>query len=308
MKGYTSLKSAVLKGKIRTRFLFAAIGSFLFLFSACEKDINIKLNASVSNLVVDASIENDRPPIVILTQSLEYFNTISKQALASSFVRNAKVTIEDGDRKVELVQDSIPNVQGYTLYYYTSPITSGFVGQLKKNYKLTIEANGKIYQATTTIPAITKKIDSLYWEPLPMAKDSLKARLVIRATDPKGLGDYIRYWTKVNSEPFLPGLNSVYEDDIIDGTTYTLPIDKGVDRNVQFSDSSLLFKRGDTIVMKLCNIDRVTYDFWRTYEFSFQSIGNPFSSPTKILTNLNNGGVGYFGGYGCQYRTVIIPK
>ena len=82
----------------------------------------------------------------------------------------------------------------------------------------------------------------------------------------------------------------------------------GFDKNAEFSDSLSFFKRGDTVTLKLCNIDKVTYDFWRTYEFSFQSIGNPFSSPTRILGNISNDALGYFGGYGAQYHTIIIPK
>jgi len=60
--------------------------------------------------------------------------------------------------------------------------------------------------------------------------------------------------------------------------------------------------------LKLCNIDKATYDFWRTFEFNFQSIGNPFSSPIKVLGNISGNALGYFGGYAAQYRTLIIPK
>jgi hypothetical protein len=81
-----------------------------------------------------------------------------------------------------------------------------------------------------------------------------------------------------------------------------------VNKNADNSDTSLYFRRGDTAILKLCNIDKATYDFWRTYEFNFQSIGNPFSSPTKVINNVSNGALGYFGGYAAQYRTLIIPK
>ena len=43
-------------------------------------------------------------------------------------------------------------------------------------------------------------------------------------------------------------------------------------------------------------------------EYSYQSIGNPFSSPTKVLGNISNNALGYFGGYAAQYDTIIIPK
>jgi hypothetical protein len=132
--------------------------------------------------------------------------------------------------------------------------------------------------------------------------------MMIKATDKPGFGDYIRYFTKTNSDPFFPGFNSVFDDQVIDGKTYTIQVDRGINKNVDNNDTDIYFNPGDTATLKLCNIDRVTFDFWRTFEFSFQSIGNPFSSPTKILSNISNGGLGYFGGYGAQYRTIVIPK
>jgi hypothetical protein len=60
------------------------------------------------------------------------------------------------------------------------------------------------------------------------------------------------------------------------------------------------------VTLKLCNIDKATYDFWRTMEFAYSSVGNPFSSPTKVLSNISGGALGYFGGYAAQFKTIII--
>lgn len=279
----------------------------LFL-SSCEKDITIKLDPSQNRLVVDASIENNQPPIVFLSKSIDFFGKINPQILSASLVRGAKVTISDGTSTVVLTEDSV--VRGNTrVYYYTTSGTSQFFrGKVGTRYTLSIDALGSIYTASTTIPQITRKIDSLWWEKVPLADDTNDVRVMLTGTDKPGLGDYIRYYTKRGQEPFLPGFNSVFDDQIIDGTTYTVQVDKGFDKNAEFSDSLSYFKRGDTVTLKLCNIDKATYDFWRTYEFSFQSIGNPFSSPTRILGNISNDALGYFGGYGAQYRTIIIPK
>ena len=69
---------------------------------SCEKDITIQLDPSVSRLVVDATIENGRPPMVFLSKSLDYFSKIDPAVLSSSFVRNAKVRISDGSTEVLL--------------------------------------------------------------------------------------------------------------------------------------------------------------------------------------------------------------
>ena len=58
----------------------------------------------------------------------------------------------------------------------------------------------------------------------------------------------------------------------------------------------------------MTNIDKVCFDFWRTIEYSYSSIGNPFSSPTKVLSNISGGALGYFGGYAVQYKSINIPK
>src|SRR5437763_16355233 len=123
----------------------------------------------------------------------------------------------------------------------------------------------------------------MWWKPAPINPDTNKVVVMVKSSDPPGLRNYIRYYTKRNSGPFLPGENSVYDDQFIDGTTYEIPVDPGIDRNNKVSYEDNYFKRGDTVTLKLCNIDRTTFKFWSTMEFAYQSIGNPFASPNKVL-------------------------
>jgi hypothetical protein len=60
--------------------------------------------------------------------------------------------------------------------------------------------------------------------------------------------------------------------------------------------------------VKFANIDKATFDFWRTMEYNYQSIGSPFSSPTEVLGNVSNGALGYFGGYAVQYISLKVPE
>jgi hypothetical protein len=279
--------------------------------ASCEKDITIRLDETAETLVVDASIENGRPPLVILSRSLSFFSEINPEILAASFVRNAEVYVSDGVNRHRLREDSLENLPGKYIYYYTNdplnPATA-ITGRLEGSYTLDITSGGKSFSARTTIPAITRRIDSLWWEKVDKADDTNQVKVIIRATDKPGFGNYIRYFTKTNVERFLPGFNSVFDDQVIDGTTYTFPVDRGFDKNLDVQDYEPFFYRGDTVTVKLCEIDKVTYDFWRTFEFSYQSVGNPFSTPVKVLSNISNGALGYFGGYAAQYRTLVIPK
>lgn len=283
---------------------------FIVLFlSSCEKNINFVLHESTAVLVVDASIENNQPPIVILTKSLDYFSRIDAQILANSFVHNADVHISNGVLNHKLKEYFIDSTGGYRVYFYsidTMNLATAFTGLFNTTYSLKINSDGKEYSAITTIPILAKKPDTLWWKPAPFNDDTNKVVVITRASDPPGLGNYIRYYTKKNKGPFLPGENSVYDDQFVDGTTYEIPVDPGVDRNNKISFDKNYFKLGDTVTLKLCNIDKTTFKFWSTMEFGYQSIGNPFSSPTKVIGNISNGALGAFCGYAAFYKTLII--
>ncbi len=292
-------------------WVYCFFGSMAFSLSACEKDIDLELKDEPPKLVVEATIENGTAPVVILSNSLDYFAQISPQLLFSSFVRGAEVYVSNGTLTHKLKEYTTALGGGYSLSYYSvdsTNLSTAFVGELNKSYTLRIVAASKEYTAKTTIPNTTRRIDSIWVKAGPPQLDTNKVIVMVRATDPPGFGDYIRYFTSRNGGPFLPAINSVFDDLFIDGTTYELQVQAGVDRNTTIEEDDLFFNKGDTITFKLSNIDRPTYDFWRTVEYSYQSVGNPFSTPTKVLGNISGGALGYFGGYATQYRRLIIPK
>ena len=281
------------------------------LCSSCEKAISFKLDNTQPSLVVEATIENGQAPVVILSSSYDYFSTISPEILAASFVHGAVITISNGTKTHQLKEYFFNTSANLKVYYYSidsANLSTAFVGTFNTSYLLNIQANGKAYTATTTIPLLAKQVDSLWWKKAPDNPDSNKIVLVAKITDPPGFGNYIRYFTKTNRDPFFPGQNSVFDDQIIDGKTYTADVERGINRNEKLDQENYsFFNRGDTVTLKFANIDKPSYDFWRTMEYSYASIGNPFSSPTKVLGNIN-GALGYFGGYAAQYKTIIVPK
>jgi len=298
-----------------SHFSFSQLRIFIFILfflSSCEKDITIHLKDSQAQLVVEATIENGKPPIVFLSSSLDYFSQITTEILAQSFVHNAKVIVSDSSTSVQLKEYATPvDTSGNLVYYYTvdSLNSTNFTGSLNHSYSLRIEVNSKVYNSQTTIPPLAKKIDSIWWKQAPDNPDTNKIVVEAKVTDPPGLGNYIRYFTSENDGPFFPGLNSVFDDQIVDGTTYNVDVDKGVNRNEKIDlNNYAFFERGDSVIVKFCNIDKATYDFWRTMEYNYQSIGNPFSTPTTVISNISNNALGYFGGYAAQYVSLRIPK
>ncbi|MBC7866109.1 MAG: DUF4249 domain-containing protein [Gloeobacteraceae cyanobacterium ES-bin-316] len=282
----------------------------LMALYSCEKDIDFDLKESEPVLNVDAQIENGLAPTVILTKSFSYYQQIDPALLAASFVRNAEVYLSNGTTTHRLKEYSVPLAPGFSAYYYSidsADLATAFVGELNKTYNLRIVAEGKEYTAVTNIPAAVNFPDSLWFKTAPQNPDTSLRVLYMRATDPPGRGNYVRYFTKRNSEPFLPGEN-VFDDQVIDGSTYEIQLPQGVDRNDsdQEEDSSF-YKRGDTVTLKFCAINKASYNFWNTWEFAYQSIGNPFAQPNKVLGNISNGALGVFVGYGAGYKTLIAP-
>jgi hypothetical protein len=289
----------------------AVIISICICLVSCEKNIDFVPRDSTPSVVIDAFIENGRPPEVRLSRSMNYFTRLTPELLSSSFIHDAKVVMSNGTRTHELKEYMRELTTGYKIYYYsidTARFNTGFRGELGKEYSLTITVDGKEFSATTTIPLLKKKVDSLWWKQAPGNNEPEKVAVMARLTDPPGYGNYIRYYVQVNNGPLYPPLTSVFDDQIVDGKTYDVQLESGVNRadDIDLEEYGFFF-HGETITVKLCNIDKATFDFWRTMEFNYSSIGNPFSSPTKVLGNIKGGALGYFGGYAVQYSTIVIP-
>src|SRR5215204_6410527 len=110
----------------------------LIAAAGCERTIDFDLDEPGPKLVVEATVENDRPPVVILSRSLNYFSTIDPQILATSFVHDAEVYVSNG-LKIQKLKEYNYKVNNYTLYYYSIDSTnpaSAFVGELNKSYSL----------------------------------------------------------------------------------------------------------------------------------------------------------------------------
>jgi len=288
---------------------------FILAFSSCEKEVNLKLKPGDAKVVVEGSIEVGLPPIVLLTKTIDFFSKIDQNTLKDAFLHDAVITVSNAMQTITLKEYQI-EYSGIPYYFYSIDSTSAqafnFKGQFGQTYKLKIEYEGRIYESTTTIP-FCKPLDSLWaLPPLPseMPEDYPNSMLLYaQYTDPDTLGNRVRYFTKKNSEAFLPPSFSTYDDAIVNGTTVQIGITAGLNRADTFDRNTYgYFYKGDTVVVKWSSIDKDVFDFWRTLEFSALSTGNPFSSPIEVSTNISGGALGVWAGYGNTYDTLIIPN
>ena len=87
------------------------------VFTSCEKGITFNLNNTTPSVVVEATIENDQPPVVILSTSFDYFSNISPEILANSFVHNAVIKISNGTTTHQLKEYSYSTPANIKVYY-----------------------------------------------------------------------------------------------------------------------------------------------------------------------------------------------
>ena len=280
----------------------------LFTLLGCEKDIDFNLNETEPVLVVDGEIESGKMPRVVLTKSFDYYKQLSVAELLNAFVHDASVTISNGQQTVPCIEYAYELFPGVSAYYYSPDTTLyyNFIGTEETTYQLNIELAGKSYTSVTKIPALVNYPDSVFFKQAPFNPDTTKRVMMVKISEEPGLGNYIRYYTKRNNEPFFPGFNSVFTDDIIDGSTFVFQLEPGVNRNDFPEPGENFFRKGDTVTLKYANITKPTFEFWNTWEFAQQSIGNPFAQPNKVLGNISNGALGAFCGYSTWYRTSIV--
>jgi len=287
----------------------------LLALASCEKEVNIHMDAGEPKVVVDGFIETGLPPVVVLTNSFSYFSKIDLSTLENAFIHDAHITVSNGIKEITLREYMLDTGLTSNRYYFYSVDTADpssllFIGQPETFYHLKITAGGKTYEATTKIPAV-KPLDSMWYENPPVAVEDLPTAMnvFVRYSDPDTMGNCVRYFTSVNGGLFLPPFNSVYDDDIINGTTFNIGMVPGAVRTKEINlDSLTHFFKGDSIVVKWAAIDKASFNFWSTLEFSVGTVGNPFSSPVTVMSNITGGALGVWCGYGTSYKTLVIPE
>lgn len=301
------------------KVIITAVGMLFILLTACEKTIELDLPEPRAYLVVHGQIEPDSFAYVSLSKNSPYFDPINLQLVASLLVNGALVTVSaDG-----IIDTLIPtfNFQHFTLFNYKG---TKIIGQVGKTYTLRIQNEAYDLEAVTSIPAFLP-LDSLWhrsradlireagqFQPTP--RDEELVSLYFRYPDPPTLGNYVRAFTKRNSEvQWSSDFNSIYSDDLVNGQSVDFILRRGKEAYL-FNDSLTFdefgyFERGDTIQVKWSAIDKAHYTFWLTINSARGGSGNPFATPTIVATNIRGKkgrGLGIWGGYSSLHYTYIV--
>ncbi len=298
--------------------------SICVFFASCEKELKLTLPASAPSLVVEGEIENGQMPQLLLTYSTGFFDKVDFGKI--KFAKDAIVTVTDitTNYTAKMVPVGLPFGSGpdSILYFFIPeqiPASEGVRGKINHSYRLDILDKGVTHTATTKI-ADQVLPDSIWLEKIP-ADSGYNVR--VRYTDPDTIGNFTKYKTQVLrnlkkpelDETYLTSFGSTFDDKFTSGKTLPFTINLGYSKNINFRDtaSRAIFERqtkvyaGDTVNIKFMGIDYATYNFWETLEYSRNSTGNPFASPTKVASNISKA-IGIWGGYGAKVITIVAPK
>ena len=307
------------------RYIKNAVSFILlaFILTNCEKEITADLPDPEEKIVVDGYIESGQPPIVVLNQNFPYFGTFSLDFYQTNFVKDATVIVSDDENDVTLteicwseLEDAERELLAQSIGVSVDSLGADFeycvytsftlLGEYGKTYLLDITtADGKHLTAETTIPQPVP-LDSMWIEQHAGGEEFEQYwRIYIEMTDPETSGNYYRYFTQTDDEPYYPGPFSVFDDALFNGENIHFPMDKGEPKGSEFDlDTAGYFEQGESVNIKFCTIDKASYDFWNTLEYSANSAG-PLGAAVEVLTNIN-GGIGIWSGYGVMEYSINV--
>ena len=312
--------------------LFRVIFFFLIISFSCEQAIELDLNSTSSQLVVEGYIQQGYPAYVFLTKSESYFNSIDSNTLYNLSVDNAQVFVEREDGVIHQLSyidrhllDSLALSDTLALPFNALYVDLSYqdndFSQIGYKYKLIIEWNNKTISAITSIPP-QYPIDSVWVKRKDSLESDYKCYIWARINDPDTLGNsaIIHYKRDVGWKPmdpfFIPCAIPTRTDNIVNGENF----EAFFARSGRFSgeDGVLLpfygdrvidgeFVRKDIILLRVSHVDQRTYKFWRSIERMQDASGNPFSEPMNLSSNID-GALGIWGGYGVSYYYIpIVP-
>jgi len=268
----------------------------LFSWSCSEEETRPE---SSSQLVVEGWIEDGQFPIVILTSSVPVTQTYQNvDSLDQYVIKWAKVTISDETNSVVLMGKV--DKKYFPPYVYTTSYLRGKAGH---KYKLTVSCEDMYAEAETTIPQPVE-VNSLNVIKVPDSIASYK--VVANFSDNPFEKNYYKFFVEVyNKEKrFLSSPMGLVDDACLNINSEVL-IQPGK-RIDGINEYSPYFSVNDTVLVKITQVDPVSYEIWKGFEELSSLSRNPiYMWHENIKTNIS-GGLGYWCGYGSSISSVVI--
>lgn len=242
--------------------------------SSCTEIIDIDINSSDPEIVVEATIGENEFAEVAISRSIGLNEAVSFQP-----VENATVTISDQNGNRETLTEITAGIY----------VSTTLVGETGKKYSLQIQAGEHNISSVSTIPGHVpidsfKVENSIYPGGGPPVFPGQKApfyEIKVNYTDPVNEKNYYRFILYVNDKP-QPN-NYIYDDRLTNGNAQETFM---IIYNENLGD-------GDKIKVEMQCIDKLVYDYFSSISNAGGGPGGS-STPANPYTNLTGTVLGYF--------------
>lgn len=301
------------------RFLLIIFSFLPLVFFGCQQEIEVDLPDYESKLVVEGSIENGKPAMVILSKSISYFANIDLNYLLNNvFIRDAEVYVTSSDGETERLMFQ---------YCADSPVYFAYcgnniIGKENTSYTLTINYDGRIYKATTTIPH-TFDLDALWFSAVSEFLNADTMRTIrVQMTDNPAEENYYAFQLKVSCPLFKDRLwvspvPIAFDDKSFNGLTFNYELERyGVSTMFSYmlpeeerqAQRRLTFRPGDTVYVKHSQMDYNSYRFMLTGGTEAIVGSNPFTNPAPVISNIEGeNALGAWCGFAAKIDTLVWP-
>jgi len=296
-----------IKNKIKfwSGLLTLLLGLF---FLSCEQVINPTLQSASPVLVVDAWVNNKlTKQVILLTQTQPYFDDAQPTGVSGAVVTVAD--LNDGT-----IYSFIENSNKKGSYEWAP--SSGSLGAIGHNYKLSIVLSGETFEASSHMGRVPP-IDSITFEKdvRNVEKDKIRYQGQFWARDPAGIGD--TYWIKaVKNDTLLnkpSEINVAYDQSFSagggaktgdkDSIEFIQPIRRGItpdNSNVDGNPSP--FWPGDSVYVEINSITLAAFNYLNEVKVQTDRPGGfselfarPIANVSTNVTNVNPKGSAVMG-------------
>jgi len=251
-----------------TLYIFSIIA-----LSACTKVINIDLNSSNEQIVVEAKIADDASPCTVkLSKTVNFSNPNMFPA-----VQGAVVKISDGTTTETLIETAAGVYE-----------TTSMLGVSGKTYSLSIVAEGKNITAVSTMPAPVPLDTILFLKSRFGNQNGEETFITVpRFQDPPTPGNNYRFIQTINDS--LDKTFSVDNDNVTNGLPYQRP---------NFTQGPKI-RMGDSVHFEMQCIDRPIFDYFTSLN------SNATTTPSNPVTNIV-GALGYFSAHTVVRKSIQV--
>lgn len=260
----------------------------IVLLVSCEEVIELDLGSAAPRIVIEGVITNQKGPFTIkISQSVNY-----QELNFFPPVSGASVRLSDGKGNTHILREIAEGEYK----------TDGFQGKNGETYFLEVAYEGEVYTASSTIPSTPVPINSISYQFLEESIFNEEGYyMTAYFTDPANEENYYRLKVFINGENYLFEVG----DKRVKDDNFWLINDKFFNGQMMDYEFPHLLEPGDKVALELHQVDKGTYDYYRTL---VELMGIGVVAPANPLTNWSNGALGYFGAVSLTYASISIEE